>query len=713
MKLTVAEAIQMDVGRGIARLSSGAMLQLGVEAGDIVLVTGKDKKEAVATVWRARSEDEGLEIIRIDGTIRFNAGTSLGDKVSVRKTDVRPAESVTLAPIENIRFSGDPTPFFLEKLIDRPLIRNSRIAIDVLGTTLHYVVANVTPKGTIKVTPSTQLIISETLAKDIVKKTPEVTYEDIGGLDEEIDSIREMIELPMKHPEVFERLGVGAPKGVLLTGPPGTGKTLLAKAVASETESAFYYIAGPEIMSKFYGESEKQLRDIFENAEKSAPSIIFIDEIDAIASKREEVTGEVERRIVAQLLTLMDGLKSRGQVVVIAATNRPDSIDPALRRPGRFDREISIGVPTKESRKEILQIHTRGMPLAKDVNMDKLAELTIGYTGADLQALAKEAAIKSLKNYIPSLKKIEERVPANVLEKITVKMEHFMDAFRKVEPSAMREVLITKPSTRWEDIGGLEDVKQKMIESIEWPLTDPESFRKAGIRPPKGMLLYGPPGTGKTLLAKAIANEANANFISVKGPELISKWVGESEKHVRDIFKKARQVAPSIIFFDEFDSISQIRGSSVSQETERVVNQLLTELDGVEELEKVMVIAATNRPDLIDPGLLRPGRLDLKLSIPLPDEKSRLEIFRVHTKEMPLAKDVKLEELATDSEGMSGADIEAVCREAGMEALRESRKTKKDIIVTARDFHSAFDSVKGKLQEQDKSRRFKDQSYIS
>ncbi|HEX54883.1 MAG TPA: AAA family ATPase, partial [Candidatus Altiarchaeales archaeon] len=503
-----------------------------------------------------------------------------------------------------------------------------------------------------------------------------------------------------------ERLGIGAPKGVLLTGPPGCGKTLIAKAVASETDSNFYSLAGPEIMSKYYGESEKRLREIFEEAEKSAPSIIFIDEIDSIAPKREEVTGEVERRVVAQLLTLMDGLKSRGQVVVIAATNRPDSIDPALRRPGRFDREIRIGVPDEKGRFEILQIHTRGMPLDEDVNLKELAEKTLGFTGADIEALCKEAAMKAIKEHLPTIKRMEERLPTEILEKIKVKRKHFLDALTQVEPSAMREVLINKPNITWNDIGGLDDVKGLLREVVEWPLKDPESFRELGIKPPKGVLLYGPPGCGKTLLAKAIANESNANFIAVKGPELLSKWVGESEKHVREIFRKARQVAPSIIFFDEFDSISKIRGRTLTDVTERMVNQLLTEIDGIEELEGVVVIAATNRPDLIDPSLLRPGRIDLKIEIPLPDEKTREEIFKVHTRKMPLDKDVNLKELAEKTSGFTGADIEALCREAAMNALREKkRKNLRKIKVRMEHFENALKEMKEKMEEMRKKRK--------
>ncbi|MFH0875393.1 MAG: CDC48 family AAA ATPase [archaeon] len=708
IELIVAEASQNDVGKGIARISPEFMSNLSLKEGDIISISGK--MQAVASAWKSKKEDIGLDIIRIDSTIRTNAGTSLNEKVNIKKLEVKAAAEITFSPLYELpnapvlvkTYQGVqkiPLKEYLKyeiqtRFIEKPFQKGNKISINILGTSFQLAVKNVAPKGAVKLAHETKLTIADNVYKEDEYKIPEVSYEDIGGLHDEIDAIREMVELPMKHPEVFERLGIGAPKGVLLYGPPGTGKTLLAKAVASETESTFYYIAGPEIMSKFYGESEKALREKFEEAEKNAPSIIFIDEIDAIAPKREEVTGEMERRIVAQLLTLMDGLKGRGQVVVIAATNRQESIDPALRRPGRFDREISINVPNKDARKEILQIHTRGMPLFSDVSLDKLSDITIGYTGADLRALCKEAAMKSLKNYIPSLKKIEEKVPENVLEKINIKMEHFMDAFRKVMPSAMREVLITKPTTKWEDIGGLESVKQKMIEAIEWPLSDPESFKKAGIKPPKGILLYGPPGCGKTLLAKAVANECNANFLSVKGPELISKWVGESEKHMREIFKKARQVAPSIIFFDEFDSISQVRGSSVSNETERVVNQLLTELDGIEELEKVIVIAATNRPDLIDPGLLRPGRIDLKVEIPSPDEKARLSIFKVHTKNMPLEKSINLEPFAKETEGLSGAEIESVCREAGMDGLRQSRKSKKDVLVTKKNIETALNLIK-------------------
>ncbi len=700
VQLTVAEALQMDVGRGIARIDSKVMEKLGLEAGEPILIKGK--RETVAIVWRSRPEDEGLGLIRIDGIIRHNAGVSLGDTVEVEKTEAKPARVVTIAPTEEVRFSGDPAPFFKEKLLDRFFIKGDRISIDILGTSLHFIVTNTDPKGVVKITSSTQLIVSERVVKEEEARRPRVTYEDIGGLKEEIAKIREMVELPLKHPEVFNRLGISAPKGVLLYGPPGCGKTLLAKAVANETNANFYAINGPEIMSKYYGESERQLREIFEDAEKNAPSIIFIDEIDAIAPKRDEVSGEVERRVVAQLLTLMDGLKGRGEVVVIGATNRPDALDPALRRPGRFDREIEIGVPNLEGRKEILQIHTRGMPLEKDVDLNKIAELTHGYTGADLEILCKEAALKALRRYLPEIQKIEaERVPPELLEKMKVTMRDFMDALKIVQPSAMREVLIRKPNVRWEDIGNLEEAKQELMEAIVWPMKYKDMFERAGIRPPKGVLLYGPPGCGKTLLAKAVATETDANFIAVKGPEMLSKWVGESEKKIREIFRKARQVAPAIIFFDEIDSIATMRGRSASTDvTDRILNQLLTELDGIETLEDVVFIAATNRKDLLDPALLRPGRIDREIYVPMPDEKGRLEIFKVHTRRMPLAKDVKLEELAKRTEGMNGAEIEAICMEAGLLAIREAIEKKKEFKeVKMKHFEEAMKKISEKKEK--------------
>ncbi len=692
IKLTVAEAFQMDVGRGIARIPSRVMQEHNIKAGDIIEINGKSK--AVAIVWRGRPEDEYENIIRMDGTLRFNAQVSIGETVEIRKVECKEAKSVTIAPVEPVEFIGDPKDYFHKKLIDKPVIQGQKIMLDVMGTQLHYVVTKTVPKDCVVITPQTELIVSHNVVKPESLKVPSVSYEDIGGLSKEIDLIREMVEIPIKHPELFEKLGIGAPKGVLLIGPPGTGKTLLAKAVASESDANFYSIAGPEIMSKYYGESEKQLRDIFEEAKKNAPSIIFIDEIDSIAPKRGEGKDQTEKRVVSQLLTLMDGLKGRGDVVVIAATNRPDDIDEALRRPGRFDREIRIMPPNEKGRKEILMIHTRGMPLDDNVDLDKLAARTIGFTGADLEALCKEAAMKAIRPFVNKIKDSDEKIPAEVLDKIKVKMEHFNEALKMVEPSAIREVMITKPKTTWDDIGGLEEAKQKLKEMVELPLKRPDLFEKAGIKPPKGIILYGPPGTGKTLLAKAVANGANANFIAVKGPELVSKWVGESEKKIREIFKKARLLAPAVIFFDEFDSISKVRGSSLTDATERMVNQLLTEIDGIEELEKVVVIAATNRIDLIDPSLLRPGRFDFKIEIGLPDKESREAIFKIHTRNMPLEKGLDLTEYIEKSEGWSGADIEALCREAGMNAIRESlAKKSKDVIVKKEHFDKAYETV--------------------
>ena len=667
IKLEVEESLQEDIDKGIARIPSKIMEELDLHSG--MLVEVKAKSTTVVKAMRSTKERTEKRTIRLDGTTRSNIGASIGDVVEVSKVKVQKAKKITLSPLQEVRFSDDPTEYFHSKLLHRPVTQGQKVVIDVFGTRLTYVVSKSEPKGNTIIVPSTKIIVSSTPYAGDLKATG-ISYEDIGGLKNEIDLVREMVELPMKHPEVFQKLGVGAPKGVLLTGPPGTGKTLLAKAVANETDSAFFSIAGPEIMSKYYGESEKQLREIFEQAEKNAPSIIFIDEIDSIAPKRGEGTDQTERRVVAQLLTLMDGLKSRGQVVVMAATNRPDDIDEALRRPGRFDREIKINPPDEKGRKEILQIHTRGMPLDKDVDFDELAHKTIGFTGADIEVLCKEAALKAIKPYFSQLKNLEEKVPTQILDKIKVTRKHFLESLKSIEPSAMREVLINKPKVTWEDIGGLEEAKEKLRELVELPLIRPDLFEKAGIKPSKGVLLHGPPGTGKTLLAKAVANEANANFISVKGPELISKWVGESEKHIREIFRKARQVAPAIIFFDEFDSISKQRGTSLSDATERVVNQLLTELDGIEELEKVVVIAATNRKDLIDPSLLRPGRIDAIIELKLPDKKTREEIFKVHTRKMPLDKSVKLQEYVEKTEGWTGADIEAICRNAGINAIK-------------------------------------------
>ena len=695
IKVEIGESLQEDIDKGIARVPSAIIDELNLSSGDVIELIAKNK--IAVRALRSTKKDSGREIIRIDGTTRANLGASIGDIITIKKTVIKIAQTVTLAPLQEVRFSDDPTEYFHTKLLEMPIRERQKIVIDVFGTRLTYIASKLSPKDNIIIKPTTKLVISDNVHTGEDKSTG-ITYEDIGGLQNEIELIREMVELPMKHPEVFQKLGVGAPKGVLLTGPPGTGKTLLAKAVATETDSTFYSIAGPEIMSKFYGESEKHLRDIFEKAEKTAPSIIFIDEIDSIAPKRGEGIDQTEKRIVAQLLTAMDGLKSRGQVVVMAATNRPEDIDQALRRPGRFDRELRINPPDESGRKEILRIHTRGMPLDKDVNFDEIAMKTIGYTGADIEVLCKEAALKSIKPYFAELKTIQDKVPTKILDKIRVTRQHFLDAMKQVEPSAMREVLIQKPHVSWDEVGGLEEAKEKLREVVELPLLRPDLFVKAGIKPAKGVLLTGPPGTGKTLLAKAVATETNANFISIKGPELVSKWVGESEKHVREIFKKARQVAPAIIFFDEFDSISHQRGASISDATERMVNQLLTELDGIEELERVIVLAATNRRDLIDPALLRAGRIDAIVELSIPNEKTRMEIFKVHTKTMPLEKDISLEEYSEKMDGWTGADIALLCREAGIIAIKRTYKRKiNEINITKEDFSQAFASVSKSL----------------
>jgi transitional endoplasmic reticulum ATPase len=589
--------------------------------------------------------------------------------------------------------------------------------VGVLGTTLPFLVNQTIPNGITKISDYTDVIVEEGQSKLKNVGIPAIAYEDIGGLRDEVQKVREMIELPMKHPELFERLGIEAPKGVLLHGPPGTGKTLIAKAVANETNAYFISLNGPEIMSKFYGESEENIRRMFKDAEDNAPSIIFIDELDAIAPKREEVTGEVERRVVAQLLALMDGLKSRGKLVVIGATNLPEALDPALRRPGRFDREIVIGVPDRNGRKEILQIHTRGMPIVTEksiidkrakkedvVNLDSLANITHGFVGADLEALCKEAAMNSLRRLLPEINLEEETIPPEVLENLQVKKEDFTESYKNIDPSALREVFVEIPNVKWSDVGGLENVKQELKETVEWPIKFPQNFEKMGIKPPKGVLIFGPPGCGKTLLAKAIANESEANFISVKGPEILSKWVGESEKGIRQIFKKAKQSAPTIIFFDEVDAITSMRGMEVGERVgERVLNQLLTELDGLEELHNVIIIAATNRPDLIDTALMRPGRFDKVLLVPAPDYDARLEIFKIHTNEMPVDKDVDLKRLTKKTEGYAGADIEGICREAAMSTIREALGKNvelEDEKITSKHFKMAIDKIRPSLSKE-------------
>src|SRR5512136_933963 len=697
--LKVSEAFQQDVGYGRARIDTQTRMDLDLSIGDVIELEGT--KVTATSVWRAHPSDEGKRLIRIDNLTRKNAGTGLGDRVKIRRAEIKEARDVSLAPLmpegQRIEFGMGIDVIIRKNMLRRPITKGDEIIIPGIaffGNALPFVIVDTNPHGIVMITERTILHVKEEAAKIIEEEGPRVSYEDIGGLHLEILKVREMIELPLKHPKIFNRLGIDPPKGVLLHGPPGTGKTLIAKAVANESGANFYTINGPEIMSKFYGQSEENLRKIFEEGEKNAPSIIFIDEIDAIAPKRSEVHGEVERRVVSQMLTLMDGLKGRGKLIVIGATNLPDILDPALRRPGRFDREIIIAAPDREGRKEILQIHTRGMPLTKDTKLDDLAEFTYGYVGADLAALAREAAMNALRRYLPEID-LEKPIPVELLEKMEVTMDDFKNAHRGIEPSAMREFLIEIPKVSWNDIGGLEDIKQQLREAVEWPLTKPEVFKRMGITPPRGILLYGPPGTGKTLLAKAVASESKANFISIKGPEVMSKWVGESEKAVRELFKKARQVAPTIVFLDELDSIAPMRGIDTgSHVTDSVVNQLLTSIDGLESMEGVVVIGATNRPDIIDPSLLRPGRFDRLVLIPSPDKEARLEIFKIHTKNMPLGKDVDIKHLADITENYSGADIESLCREAAMLAIRENENAAK---VKKIHFDRAIESVRASL----------------
>ncbi|MEM2848992.1 MAG: CDC48 family AAA ATPase [Candidatus Bathyarchaeia archaeon] len=694
IKLRVAEVShQRDVGRWKVRIDAKTMEFLEVTPGDIVEIKGK--RTTAAVVWPAYPEDTGKNIIRMDGITRKNAGVSINEYVSVRKAVAREAQTVTLAPV-NVTIPGVDQSFYefiKNRILEAPLVAGDTIQVSIFGSAVHFRVTKTIPHGIVAVTSRTNV---QVLSEPVPEKTGllRVTYEDIGGLKEAIQKIREMVELPLRHPELFQRLGIEPPKGVLLYGPPGCGKTLLAKAVANESEANFFSINGPEIMSKFYGESEARLRDMFQKAQENAPSIIFIDEIDAIAPKREEVTGEVERRVVAQLLALMDGLESRGNVIVIGATNRVNALDPALRRPGRFDREIEIGIPDKNGRYEILQIHTRGMPLAEDVNLNKLAEITHGYTGADIAALCREAAMKALRRYLPRINLEEPTIPPEVLEEMVVNMSDFMQAYREITPTAMREVEVEVPTVHWDEIGGLDDVKQQLRESVEWPLKNPKLFENMGIKPPRGILLYGPPGCGKTLLAKAVATESEANFISIKGPEIFSKWVGESERAIREIFRKARMAAPAVVFFDEIDALVPPRGARFGDSgvSERVISQLLTELDGIETLENVVVLAATNRPDMVDPAVLRPGRFDRLIYVPPPDEKTRLQIFKIHTRSMPLDDDVSLERLAAITEGYTGADIAAICREAAMNAIRRNPETGGKVKIE--DFRRVMEAIK-------------------
>ncbi len=677
LKVKVAEARGQDVGRGIGRIDPNELKKLGLDLGDVAQVIGK--KNAVIKIMPTFPEDRGKGIIQIDGITRENAKVSLDEKIKIQKVNYNQADMVVLSSLTLASsLPAEEDREYLAKLLDgTPVIKNDKIRVTFFGTRAQdFLVEDTDPQGAVIITSET-LIKIKGQAKE--KQGVGVTYEDIGGLKKEIGKIREMIELPLKYPEVFERLGISAPKGVLLYGPPGCGKTLIAKAVANETDAYFTSISGPEIMGKFYGESEGRLREIFEEAQANTPAILVIDEIDAIAPKREEMGGEkqVERRVVAQLLALMDGLEARGDLVVIGITNIPNTLDPALRRPGRFDREISISIPDKNGRKGILEIHTRGMPLAKDVDLDKLAEITHGFVGADLEALVREAAMSALREIMPEIEFEKEYIPYKKLLGLEVTMDHFREALKEVEPSALREVFTEVPNVKWEDVGGLEEIKQILKETIEWPLKYPELFEKAKTKPPKGILLYGPPGSGKTLLAKAVASQCGVNFISVKGPQLLSKWIGESEKGVREVFKKARQASPCILLFDEIESLVPNRNiedsSGVSQ---RVVGQFLSEMDGLEELKGVVVIGTTNRLDLVDTALLRAGRFDFLLELPKPDEKTREEIFKIHTRGKPLSENVNLATLGKETEGLTGADIESICKKASMLAIREFVESK-------------------------------------
>jgi len=711
--LQVANMRPQDAGSSIARLPTAAMDQIAVREGDIIELVGK--RHTAAIVMRRYDEDEGLNVVRLDGLLRVNAGVSSGDHIEIHKAEARPATRVVLGPaLKNLVLQGSG------EALQRTFLGRPMVAGDVVSTSVHQrsresrasnplmrglselpayglqeirlVVVSTHPRGVVQITEQTVIELRSQFEEPKEARRADVTYDDIGGLGSSVEQVREMVELPLRHPELFQRLGIDPPKGVLLYGPPGTGKTLLARAVANETEANFYHIAGPEIMGSRYGESEERIRQVFQEASQNAPSIIFIDEIDSIAPKREQVSGEVERRIVAQLLTLMDGLEPRQNIVVIGATNRRDAIDEALRRPGRFDREIVIGVPDQIGRREVLAIHTRGMPLANDTDLDEIARITFGFVGADIGALVREAAMDALRRILPDVN-LKEGIPSAVLEKLTVSQEDFASAMKRIQPSALREIMIQAPNVRWEDVGGLDDAQMRLREGVELPLKSPQSFKRIGIRPAKGFLLFGPPGTGKTLLAKAVAREAEANFVATKSSDLLSKWYGESEQQVSRLFERARQVAPTVIFIDEIDSLAPARGGGLGEPavTERVVNTLLAEMDGLEDMQGVVVMAATNRPNLLDPALLRPGRFDELVYVPVPDERGRRKILGIHTGRMPLADDVDLADLAAKTARFTGADLEDLTRRAGLIALRGSMNA---TVVTNEDFAKAMQEVR-------------------
>ncbi|MCK9565713.1 MAG: CDC48 family AAA ATPase [Methanothrix sp.] len=696
LQLRVAEAYHKDAGKGVARIGADALASLSLENGGVVEIKGKDKVYAI--VWPGNPDDP-QDLIRIDGNTRANLGVGIDSKVVVTRAEARPARKIVVAPTRQIRLMGGPQ-YLLRMLQGRAIVKGEMLRVEMINSSLNLAVVSTLPAGAVLVTSETIISITRETLEELALQVRDISYEDIGGLSHEIREIREMIEVPLRHPELFSRLGINPPRGVLLHGPPGTGKTLIARAVAGETDANFISISGPEIVSKFYGESEQRLRQIFEEAAKSAPSIIFIDEIDSIAPKREEVSGDLERRVVAQLLALLDGLSSRGEVIVIAATNRPNALDPAIRRGGRFDREIEIGIPSKTGRLEVLYVHTRGMPLDESLDLLEIADATHGFVGADLYALCKEAAMRTLERALPDLD-VSEDIPAEVVESLRVTKEDFQEALKKIEPSAMREVFVEVAEVHWDEVGGLEEAKQSLIEAVEWPLKYPEAFSAVGVRPPRGILLYGLPGTGKTLLVRALATESNLNFISVKGPELLSKWVGESERAVREIFRKARQAAPALVFFDEIDSMVPSRGSgSETNVTERVVSQFLTELDGLVQLKDVVIVAATNRPDLLDSSMLRPGRFDRLIYIPMPDMQARKRILEIYLSHMA-ASGAHAQWLAEMTQDYSGADLEMLCREAGMFALKEHIKpgTKREeliidrILVTREHFQRAHELI--------------------